>query len=88
MSIYTDDLRKINHPICELAADEIEGLEKSEEILSKQNFNLKKKVFDFVYCGNCQKIQPASFRENDENCSDICCDECHLIIATMYRGAL
>ena len=45
MSTIIDDLRDGGmHPLCDLAADEIEGLEKSYSLLFKENENLRRLV--------------------------------------------
>lgn len=48
MSIHVEDLREIarNHgwPVCDLAADEIEDLEKAYELLFAENARLSKEL--------------------------------------------
>ena len=39
-----------------------------------------------AYCTNCEEIQPASFRpecSEKGDYEDLCCDECHMILATV-----
>jgi hypothetical protein len=41
-----------------------------------------------AYCGNCGENKPASFRPSKDYVSglgyeDLCCDECHFIIASI-----
>ena len=41
-----------------------------------------------AYCENCMSMQPSSFRScmdasTGENYEDLCCDSCHLVIASV-----
>ena len=48
----------------------------------------------YAFCPNCEAIKPTRTEplENVSNCKefkggDICCNDCHFIIATIYRKA-
>ena len=42
--------------------------------------------YKYVWCGTCATRQTYSVRPNNDDCADVCCDVCHYVIATVFKG--
>lgn len=40
--------------------------------------------FKYVFCGNCKQVTEMDIRPNSDECSDLCCNDCHFVVATLF----